>query len=91
MRKLLAGVVLDDDPKPVRAAACDQTGEMRLSLTLSEGKYHQVKRMIAAAGNRVEGLHRSRIGSLALPADLKPGEWRWLDADDLARVSSNPK
>ena len=90
VRKLLAGVVLDDDPKPVRAAACDQTGELQLSLTLTEGKYHQVKRMIAAVGNRVEGLHRSRIGSLALPANLQPGEWRWLDADDLARISIAP-
>ncbi len=46
--KLLAGVVLDDDPQPVRAAACEKTGENQLSLTLTEGKYHQVKRMIAA-------------------------------------------
>jgi len=88
--KLLAGVVLDDDPAPVRAAACEKNEEMRLSLTLTEGKYHQVKRMIAAAGNRVEALHRSRIGSLALPPNLKPGEWRWLDADDLARISATP-
>ncbi|MBC7395063.1 MAG: 16S rRNA pseudouridine(516) synthase, partial [Variovorax sp.] len=62
--KLLAGVVLDDDPKPVRAAACEATGELQLRLTLTEGKYHQVKRMVAAVGNRVEALHRSRIGSL---------------------------
>jgi len=54
IQKLLSGVVLDDDPKPVRAAACEQTGERQLSLTLTEGKYHQVKRMIAAVGNRVE-------------------------------------
>ena len=87
INKLLAGVVLDDDPKPVRAAACEQTGELQLSLTLTEGKYHQVKRMIAAVGNRVEGLHRSRIGSLALPADLQPGEWRWLTAQDLASIA----
>ena len=82
--QLLAGVVLDDDPKPVRAAACAITGEHTLSLTLTEGKYHQVKRMVAAVGNRVEGLHRSRIGGLSLPADLAPGAWRWLTADDLA-------
>ena len=88
--KLLAGVVLDDDPKPVRAAACEQTSELQLSLTLTEGKYHQVKRMIAAVGNRVEGLHRSRIGSLGLPADLKPGEWRWLTAQDLLSISGAP-
>ena len=50
-------------------------------LTLTEGKYHQVKRMLAAVGNRVEALHRSRIGELTLPADLAPGQWRWLDAD----------
>jgi 16S rRNA pseudouridine516 synthase len=76
--RLLAGVVLDDDPKPVRAAACEIVGPLHLSLTLTEGKYHQVKRMLAAVGNRVEALHRSRIGGLALPDDLAPGQWRWL-------------
>jgi 16S rRNA pseudouridine516 synthase len=84
--KLLAGVVLDDDPKPVRAAACEQRGPCQLSLTLTQGKFHQVKRMLAAVGNRVETLHRSRIGALVVPADLPPGQWRWLTADDLQRV-----
>ena len=79
IKQLLAGVKLLDDPVPVRAAACDISGECSLSLTLTEGKYHQVKRMIAAVGNRVETLHRSRFGALALPADLAPGQWRWLD------------
>ena len=46
--------------------------------------------MIAAVGNRVEGLHRSRIGSLGLPADLKPGEWRWLTAQDLLSIAGEP-
>jgi 16S rRNA pseudouridine516 synthase len=82
--KLLAGVVLDDDPKPVLAAACDITGERSLRLVLDEGKYHQVKRMVAAVGNRVERLHRSRIGALDLPPDLAPGQWRWLRDADLA-------
>ena len=77
--RLLAGVVLDDDPKPVLAAACEAVGPLHLRLTLTEGKYHQVKRMLAAVGNRVETLHRSRIGPLALPEDLAPGQWRWLD------------
>jgi 16S rRNA pseudouridine516 synthase len=84
---LLAGVVLDDDPKPVRAAACQASGPCALSLTLTEGKYHQVKRMIAAVGNRVEQLHRSRIGDLPLPADLTPGQWRWLTADQLQALA----
>ena len=83
MQKLLAGVVLDDDPRPVRAAACTQTGNHTLDLTLTEGKYHQVKRMLAAAGNRVESLHRSRIGALDLPTDLPPGQWRWLQAHEV--------
>lgn len=80
---LLDGVQLDDEPRPVRAAACEITGERALRLVLTEGKYHQVKRMVAAADNRVEGLHRSRIGGLELPADLAPGQWRWLGAAEL--------
>ncbi len=88
VQKLLAGVVLDDDPKPVRAAACEAVSEFHLRLTLTEGKYHQVKRMLAAVGNRVEGLHRSRIGGVALPADLAPGQWRWLSAEELIAVQA---
>jgi 16S rRNA pseudouridine516 synthase len=86
VERLLGGVVLDDDPAPVRAAACEIVGEHHLRLTLTEGKYHQVKRMLAAVSNRVEGLHRSRIGGLDLPAELAPGQWRWLGAADLAAL-----
>jgi 16S rRNA pseudouridine516 synthase len=76
--QLRNGVVLHDDPLPVRAADCEQTGAHALRMTLLEGKYHQVKRMVAAAGNTVQTLHRSRYGILALPDDLPPGQWRWL-------------
>ena len=86
IERLLAGVVLDDDPKPVRAAACEAVSGTHLRLTLTEGKYHQVKRMLAAVGNRVEALHRSQIGGLRLPDDLGPGQWRWLDEEELARI-----
>ncbi|MEJ5990140.1 16S rRNA pseudouridine(516) synthase [Ramlibacter sp. PS3R-8] len=85
--RLLAGVVLDDDPRPVQAAACEATGEHGLRLTLTEGKYHQVKRMLAAVGNRVVTLHRSRMGSLALPDDQAPGQWRWLTPEQLVAVA----
>lgn len=88
IQRLRDGVALDDDPKPVKAAACDQTGEATLDLTLTEGKYHQVKRMLAAVGNRVEGLHRRRIGALEMPADLAPGQWRWLQPDDLVALTT---
>jgi 16S rRNA pseudouridine516 synthase len=93
VKKLLEGVVLDDDPKPVRAAACEivdaEGDKLHLRLTLTEGKYHQVKRMLAAVSNRVEGLHRSRIGGLQLPADLLPGQWRWLSGADLELLKPN--
>lgn len=88
VERLLQGVVLDDSPQPVRAAACEQSAERQLRLTLTEGKYHQVKRMVAAVGNRVEALHRSRIGGLALPDDLPAGQWRWLTPQDLQLLDS---
>ena len=83
VERLCAGVVLDDDPRPVRAAACALVSDCVLDLTLTEGKYHQVKRMLAAVGNRVEALHRWKIGDLVLPEDLPSGQWRWLTAKDL--------
>jgi 16S rRNA pseudouridine516 synthase len=52
-------------------------------LTITEGRYHQVKRMFAAVGNRVVGLHREQIGTLKL-ADLAPGEWRNLTEEEVA-------
>ena len=77
---------MDDDLKPVKAAAAVKVSEHHLQLTLTEGKYHQVKRMLAAVGNRVEGLHRSKIGNFELPVDLLPGQWRWLSTLDLEQV-----
>ena len=84
--RLLAGVLLNDEPEPVAAAACGIAGENALRLTLTGGKYHQVKRMVAAVGNRVDALHREAIGELSLPDDLKPGEWRWLSAVDRQKL-----
>jgi 16S rRNA pseudouridine516 synthase len=76
---LLTGVQLDDEPAPLRAAACEATGDCAMRLTLTEGRYHQVKRMVAAAGNRVERLHRSAFGALVLDEGLEAGKWRWVD------------
>ena len=82
--QLLDGVVLHDDPQPVRAAACQALGERQLQLTLTEGKYHQVKRMVAAVGNRVVALRRSAFGNLQLPDDLAAGQWRWVEPEHIA-------
>ncbi|MBX3610908.1 MAG: 16S rRNA pseudouridine(516) synthase [Hydrogenophaga sp.] len=89
--RLEAGVVLDDDPRPVKAAKADATGDCSLRLVLTQGKYHQVKRMIAAVGNRVEQLHRSAIGAVVLPDDLSPGQWRWLSADEVQLLRQPPR
>lgn len=83
LAQLRRGVQLHDEPKPIAAAACERIDERLIHLTLIEGKYHQVKRMVAAAGNRVEALRRIAIGGLALPDDLEEGEWRWLEPADL--------
>ncbi|MCE1182262.1 MAG: pseudouridine synthase [Rhodocyclales bacterium] len=88
--QLLAGVLLHDEPEPIAAAAAEIAAPNLLRLTLTEGKYHQVKRMVAAVGNRVEALHRVQIGGLSLPDDLKPGEWRWLSAVDLEKLLELP-
>jgi 16S rRNA pseudouridine516 synthase len=89
VQRLLDGVVLDDSPKPVKAAACVAVSEHHMRLTLTEGKYHQVKRMLAAVGNKVVGLHRSQIGAMPLPADLLPGQWRWISEDELKLLATN--
>jgi 4a-hydroxytetrahydrobiopterin dehydratase len=58
-------------------------------MTIVEGRYHQVKRMIAAVGNHVDHLHRTQIGAYRMPNDLAPGQWRWLYADDLKQLSQS--
>lgn len=90
VQQLLDGVVLHDSQEQVRADAVLQHGATHLSLTLHAGKYHQVKRMVAAVGNRVERLHRSRIGDLRLPDDLAPGQWRWLSAAEVEALYRKP-
>jgi 16S rRNA pseudouridine516 synthase len=80
---LLGGLELHRETKPVAAVACCRLSERRLRLTLTLGKYHLVKRMVAAAGNRVESLHRLAIGGFILPPALAPGAWMWLAESDL--------
>ncbi len=81
LNALRKGVVLHDDPEPVAAQSAVARDAHTLELTLTGGKYHQVKRMIAAAGNRVEALHRERMGAYSLSDDLAPGEWRYVAPD----------
>ena len=71
------GVLLHDYNETVAADAAELADPHTLLLTIGEGKYHQVKRMVAAAGNRVEKLHRLRFGSWSAE-DLAVGEWRFV-------------
>ncbi len=87
---LCAGVLLHGEKSPVAALSCTPLDSHRLSLSIAEGKYHQVKRMVAAAGNRVEKLHRSAIGSLVLDESLPQGNWRWIEADELSLLGYVP-
>ncbi|MCA3701395.1 pseudouridine synthase [Brevundimonas sp.] len=69
-------LVLEGDDKPLAPAVLEPLGPSEARLTVTEGRYHQVRRMFAAVGNHVEALHRERLGALALPEDLAPGQWR---------------
>jgi 16S rRNA pseudouridine516 synthase len=79
-------LMLDDEDKPLLPAQFEAASEKRGFLTITEGRYHQVRRMFAAIGNHVTALHRDRIGALALPDELAPGGYRVLGSAELARV-----
>ena len=87
LQALLSGVQLNDEPLPISAVACEKNEEYLLRMTVTEGKYHLVKRMIAAAGNRVVALKRVSVGGLALPETLALGDWIWLEAAHLAQLA----
>lgn len=78
-------LLLESENTPLAPALMDVIDPRHARLTLTEGRYHQVRRMFAAVGNHVEALHRSRIGGLEFDG-LPAGEWRALDAGDLARL-----
>ena len=72
-------LMLEREEKPLLPAKLEVRGEKEVSLTIVEGRYHQVRRMFAAVGNHVEALHRDMLGGLTLPQDLPPGEFVLLD------------
>lgn len=80
--QFLQGVQLQGEDSLTRPAILEVVNEKEVLLTITEGKYHQVKRMFAAVGNKVVGLHREKIGSVSL-ADLPLGEWRYLSSEEV--------
>ena len=88
--KLLAGVKLHDEPAPLAAVTCRRVETHQIEIVLEQGKYHQVKRMLAAAGNHCLALCRTQIGKLELDElGLAEGEWCYLDAAQLALLRPN--
>ena len=79
-------LMLDGEAKPLLPAILEVISEREAALILTEGRYHQVRRMFAAVGNHVIALHRASVGGLSLPDDLAPGEYRVLDAAQRAAV-----
>ena len=79
-------LMLEGEEKPLAPARLDVIDPKTARLTISEGRYHQVRRMFAAVGNHVNALHREAVGGLELPADLAPGAWRLLGDGDIASV-----
>jgi len=79
------GVELNNEKHPTKPATLEIIGSHMAYLTLTEGKYHQVKRMFAATGNKVTDLHRDRIGGISLDENLDPGEYRDLTEQEIAQ------
>lgn len=84
--QLEQGVLLHGETQTVAASKAEILPEQYLRLTIHEGKYHQIKRMLAAVGNRVEQLHRERIGGLSLDGRLAAGEWRLLSHAEIEHI-----
>lgn len=80
---LEAGVMLRGDDSPTMPADVHVVNEHCILMTIYEGRYHQVKRMLAAVGNHVCALHRERVGSIRLDPQLMAGEWRQLRPDEI--------
>lgn len=79
-------MMLEGEEKPLAPAVLEVISATEARLTVTEGRYHQVRRMFAATGNHVEALHRESLGGLHLPADLAPGAWKVLSAEEIAQI-----
>ena len=82
-------LVLDGEDKPLAPARLEPLSPTTARLSISEGRYHQVRRMFLATGNPVVGLHRDRVGLLELPSDLEPGAFREITQGELAAAMTS--
>lgn len=87
-QQFAAGIQLHNEKDLTKPAQLEVVTPTEVRLTISEGRYHQVKRMFAAVGNHVVGLHRERIGGIALDPDMAEGEYRQLTEQEIASVGT---
>ncbi|MCI5881988.1 MAG: 16S rRNA pseudouridine(516) synthase [Clostridium sp.] len=87
-RKLSEGVDIGDE-KPTAPAKVERVAEKEILLTIREGRFHQVKRMLQAVGNEVLYLKRLSMGSLRLPEDLEKGAYRPLSEEELYKIKGD--
>jgi 16S rRNA pseudouridine516 synthase len=85
-RKLEAGIALEGEKRRCLPATMEVIDDHHIRLCISEGKYHQVKRMMISLGNQVASLHRLQIGGIVLDPDLEPGDYRPLTDDEIASI-----
>lgn len=88
-KTLEEGVLLRGEPEKTRPAVVEIIAKDVIHLTITQGKYHQVKRMMAAVENRVLALHRVSVGAVQLDASLAPGEYRLLSESEVALIGGN--
>lgn len=89
--QLVRGVLLHNEKRRCRPAQIERITETEIRVTITEGRYHQVKRMFAAVGNRVTALHRERVGAVVLDARLKAGESRALTPEEIESFRTQPR
>ncbi|UFN59232.1 16S rRNA pseudouridine(516) synthase RsuA [Microbulbifer celer] len=85
--KFAKGIWLNNEKTRTKPAKLEILFRNEVRVTISEGRYHQVKRMFAALGNRVLELHRERVGDIVLEEDLQEGEYRVLTDDEIRSIS----
>lgn len=81
-------LLLSNDPDPVQVISVEQTDTHQLVMIIDEGRYHQVRRMLGAVGNRVETLHRQQFGDLVLPESLAEGRWQDIHLEQIIQPTS---
>lgn len=81
-------LLLENDDRPLKPVGLEVISPTEARVSVTEGRYHMVRRMFAAVGNHVEALHRERLGGLSLPGDLPPGSWKLLAANEIEAIFS---